>query len=56
MTQAFGRDWPTQRTPPSMLDDWKRKRKAAIEKGQEEHPLLAYADFTDYIKNHRATG
>jgi Swt1-like HEPN len=50
MTETFGPDWVRHQTPTEMLDSWKAKRQAAIEKGEDEQPLIAYADFTDYIR------
>jgi hypothetical protein len=50
MTAEFGLDWIKHQTPGGMYDDWKRKHAAAIDKGEEEQPLICYADFTDYIK------
>jgi HEPN superfamily Swt1-like protein len=50
MAEAFGPDWIKQRTPPGMTDSWKEKRQSAIDKGEEEKPLIEYADFTDYTR------
>jgi Swt1-like HEPN len=50
MKRVFGVDWPRQQIPDDMLNDWKAKRQVALKKGEEEQPLIAYADFTDYIR------
>lgn len=50
MTAEFGETWIKHQTPPGMLDDWKNAKQAAMARGGEDEPLIAYADFTDYIK------
>jgi hypothetical protein len=50
MTAEFGEAWIKHQTPPGMLDNWKIAKQAAVARGREEEPLIAYADFTDYIK------
>jgi len=50
MTAEFGVDWIKHQTPPGMLDSWKNAKQAALARGGEDEPLIAYADFTDYIK------
>jgi len=49
MTEAFGLDWPRQRLPNGMHDQWQDKKRKASEAGSAERPLIAYADFTDYV-------
>jgi hypothetical protein len=49
MTEAFGPDWIKYQTN-NMLGSWEGKRQAAIKGGEVEQPLIAYADFTDYIR------
>jgi hypothetical protein len=48
MKAEFGEDWLQRQLPDGMLDAWKAKK--ALEKGGEDQPLIAYADFTDYIR------
>jgi hypothetical protein len=50
MTEAFGPQWIKRQTPAGMLDSWKEKKATALAKGESEQPIIAYADFTDYIK------
>jgi hypothetical protein len=51
MTAMFGADWPQQRAPRDVYDEWTRRRKVAIQAGMAPSPkLIAYADFTDYEK------
>ena len=49
MTQQFGHQWVMQRIPPEMHQEWQKRRRIAIDKGEVEQKLIAYADFTDYI-------
>ncbi len=32
------------------MNEWESKRAEALAKGEPEQPLIAYADFSDYIK------
>lgn len=50
MTAEFGEAWIKHQTPPGMLDNWKIAKQTAVARVREEEPLIAYADFTDYIK------
>ena len=50
MTACFGPDWPKYRLPNGMYDRWRDKKRAAREAGATDWPLIAYADFTDYIE------
>jgi Swt1-like HEPN len=49
MTAAFGTDWIKHQLPGSMLIAWREKKQKAVDSGEKEWPLLAYADFTDYV-------
>jgi len=49
MTEAFGNDWIKHRTPGNLRRAWLDKKQKALDSGEREHPLLAYADFTDYL-------
>ena len=48
MRDTFGEDWMKHRLPPEMYKAWQEKRAKAMATGQPEHPLIDYADFTDY--------
>ncbi len=49
MKALYGENWIKQRIPEQMREDWKEKRRKAKENGESEWPLIAYADFTDYV-------
>jgi len=48
MRAAFGNGWMKRQLPPNMLANWIDKRDKAVKAGHAEHPLIDYADFTDY--------
>ncbi|MGB7291273.1 MAG: hypothetical protein WBD99_03790 [Thermodesulfobacteriota bacterium] len=48
MTDKFGPNWTKLRVHPDVRKDWTRKREEALRNGEEEKPLLWYADFADY--------
>ncbi len=49
MSAVFGDDWAQHHhLPPKVLEDWIFKRDAAVKAGQEELPLIEYADFSHY--------
>ena len=48
MTAAVGENWIKHRVTGDIRQQWKDKRKKAIENGEPERPLIEYADFTDY--------
>lgn len=50
MTRAFGSDWPRHQLPNGMYDSWLKKKSAAVGAGAREQALIAYADFTDYVR------
>ena len=50
MTRVFGREWPTHRLPNGMHGSWTEKKDAAARAGRPECVLIAYADFTDYLR------
>jgi hypothetical protein len=50
MKAEFGDDWLRRQLPDGMLEAWESKKASGFEKGDEDQPLIAYADFTDYIK------
>ena len=49
MTDRYGPKWEKQQVSGKLRQEWERKRAQAIEKWEDERPLLWYADFTDYI-------
>ena len=49
MTKAYGPDWPKQQLPNGLYDKWREKQRKARQRGAANWPLLAYADFTDYM-------
>lgn len=49
MTDAFGDNWPKHRLPNGLYDLWVAKREASVKTGRVASPLIAYADFTDYV-------
>ena len=49
MTQAFGRNWPKHQLPNGKYNQWKDKKEAAARTRAPVRPLIAYADFTDYV-------
>ena len=49
MTDAFGPKWIMQRVPGPIWQTWKEKRQKGRDAGEPEWPLIAYADFTDYV-------
>jgi hypothetical protein len=50
MEEIFGSNWVKQRVPGDIYKAWKGKQQTARQRGEERHPLIAYADFSDYIK------
>ncbi len=46
----IGPHWITHRVPEDMRLQWLRKRESALASGEQEWPLIVYADFSDYIK------
>ena len=49
MTDAFGANWVKHKLPTAMRDRWIEKKQVAQQAGSD-HPIIAYADFTDYIQ------
>ena len=50
MRAAFGINWNKHRLPPQMRTRWLEKQQTAKNNGDQEWPLIAYADFTDYVQ------
>jgi hypothetical protein len=49
MTKACGEQWIKHRVPGSIRQSWIEKREKARANGEADHPLIAYADFSDYV-------
>lgn len=49
MTKACGDQWIKHRVPGPIRQSWIEKREKARAKGEADHPLIAYADFSDYV-------
>jgi Swt1-like HEPN len=49
MTSAAGPNWPKHHLPNNVYDRWTTKKAAAIRNGARDQPLVAYADFTEYV-------
>jgi hypothetical protein len=50
MAYEFGPKWFKRQVPGDVLELWREKNKTAVERGEPNRSLLAYADFTDYIR------
>ena len=50
MTAAIGPKWVKQRVPEAIRKNWAEKRDKAVAAGEEELPLIAYAEFTHYLE------
>ena len=49
MKAAFGENWIKPKVPGDISEWWLEKQKKAEDDGGPEWPLIAYADFTDYV-------
>jgi len=49
MTAVFGENWIKHQVPENISKTWLAKRQKARDNGEPEWPLIAYADFTDYV-------
>ena len=49
MTAVFGPDWAKRQVPGEILTRWREKKNTARKRGESDHLLIAYADFSDYI-------
>ena len=47
---VLGEDWIKHRVSGEIRRAWINKQKKAVDEGQPQRPLMAYADFTDYEK------
>lgn len=48
MRAAYGDEWAKRKLPDGMYDKWKDKKETARKAGEDDQPLIEYADFTDY--------
>jgi len=48
MRAAYGDEWARQKLPNGMYDKWREKKETARKAGEDDLPLIEYADFTDY--------
>ena len=49
MTETFGTNWIKRQVPGNTRQNWLEKEQKAKEEGGGQYPLIAYADFTDYV-------
>lgn len=49
MTNTCGDQWIKHRVPGPIRQSWIEKREKARANGEADHPLIAYADFSDYV-------
>lgn len=49
MKAAFGDSWIKRRVPGEIRKSWLDKQQKARDNGEAEWPLIAYADFADYV-------
>ena len=50
MKAVFGENWIKHHVPDEIRQQWLDKRQKAKDHGERERPLIAYADFADYVK------
>jgi hypothetical protein len=50
MRRAFGEEWIKHRIPGDVRANWQRKKQQDLDHGGNDLPIIAYADFTDYVK------
>lgn len=49
MAEVFGDNWIKHQVPGAMRQKWIEKQERAGDSGERKAPLIAYADFTDYV-------
>ncbi|QYZ64687.1 MAG: hypothetical protein HPY30_00975 [Gammaproteobacteria bacterium (ex Lamellibrachia satsuma)] len=49
MKASFGENWIKHRVPGNIWQAWREKQQKATDNAEPAHPLIAYADFTDYV-------
>ena len=50
MADAHGDLWIAHHIPGDIRQKWQEKQRKALDSGEPKRPLIAYADFTDYIQ------
>ena len=50
MSEAFGEDWPRHQLPNNVYGEWLDKKEKADRDGTPGYPVIAYADFSDYVR------
>ena len=50
MRAVLGEAWIKRRVSGEIRGEWMNKQKKAVDEGEPQRPLIAYADFTDYEK------
>ena len=50
MKAVFGANWIKHQVPGEIHKQWLEKKQKARKNGEPEQPLIAYADFTDYVQ------
>lgn len=50
MKTVFGENWSKHQVPGEILKTWLDKQTKAKDSGESEWPLIAYADFSDYVR------
>lgn len=50
MVPLHGENWPKQRAPKDVREDWEQKREIAVKAGAKALPLISYAEFPHYEK------
>jgi antitoxin component HigA of HigAB toxin-antitoxin module len=49
MKAAFGEHWIKHQVPGGIRQSWEHKKQIARDNRESEQPLIAFADFTDYV-------
>lgn len=49
MTSAVGPNWAKHRLPNNVYEQWTAKKTTAMKNGAKNQPLIAYADFSEYV-------
>lgn len=50
MEQHCGPKWVKQRIPDPLPTQWANKKQTGLKKGEDDYPLIWYADFSDYVQ------
>ena len=49
MTRVFGSEWASEQLPKKLVEKWQKRQNTDEKMGALTKPLLAFADFSDYI-------